>query len=70
MNPTLSPPLSPRLLEVAELVARGYTNKGIASVLLISERTVEAHVARLVQRVPGDGVGRYRIVTWWFGRTA
>ncbi|HKS99253.1 MAG TPA: AAA family ATPase [Rugosimonospora sp.] len=39
--------LTPRELEIAELVAAGLTNRQIAEQLLLSTRTVESHVARL-----------------------
>jgi DNA-binding NarL/FixJ family response regulator len=62
--------LSPRLMQVAELVALGYTNKRIAARLEISERTVEGYVAKLIDRVPGEGSSRYRIVAWWYKKAA
>jgi predicted ATPase/DNA-binding CsgD family transcriptional regulator len=45
----LPPPagLTPRELEIAELVARGLTNRQIAERLVIAERTVESHVERI-----------------------
>ena len=39
--------LTPRELEVAELVTQGMTNREIAHRLVIAERTVEGHVERL-----------------------
>lgn len=39
--------LTPRELEVAELVAQGMSNREIAHRLVIAERTVEGHVERL-----------------------
>jgi ATP/maltotriose-dependent transcriptional regulator MalT len=43
--------LSPREDEVAELVARGRTNRQIAEQLVISERTVETHVSRILGKL-------------------
>jgi DNA-binding NarL/FixJ family response regulator len=40
-------PLSPRELEVLELVARGTTNRQIAAALFISEATVKTHLLHL-----------------------
>ena len=39
-------PLSKREQQVAELVARGFSNKDIAEELVISQRTAEGHVAK------------------------
>jgi non-specific serine/threonine protein kinase len=39
--------LTPRELEVAQLVARGLTNRQIADRLVLSERTIEGHVERI-----------------------
>ncbi len=44
-------PLSPREREVARLVARGLTNRQVADELVISERTVDVHVARILAKL-------------------
>jgi DNA-binding NarL/FixJ family response regulator len=44
-------PLSPRLVEVSQLLAEGRSNKEIASALGISEPTVKKHVTRLLERL-------------------
>lgn len=41
--------LTPRQREVAELVARGFTNREICGALAIAEGTVKAHVAALLE---------------------
>ncbi|MGW2569079.1 ATP-binding protein [Streptomyces sp. NPDC001537] len=43
--------LSPRELEVAELLADGATNQDIAQTLFLSPRTVEKHVARVLVKL-------------------
>jgi two-component system NarL family response regulator len=45
------PDLTPRQLEILSLIAKGRTNKEIASALGISERTVKFHVAALFKRL-------------------
>ena len=40
-------PLSERELEVLALAARGYTNKAISAQLVISDRTVQGHLAHI-----------------------
>ncbi|WP_435748488.1 AAA family ATPase [Microbacterium sp. PMB16] len=42
--------LTRRELDVAELVAEGHTNRTIAELLFLSPRTVESHVARILQK--------------------
>ena len=44
-------PLSDRETQVARLVARGWTNRQIAGELHLSERTVEAHLRRILTRL-------------------
>jgi DNA-binding CsgD family transcriptional regulator len=44
-------PLSPRELEIARMVARGYPNKTIASVLDISTWTVASHLRRVFSKL-------------------
>ena len=59
-------PLSPRELEIAELVARGLTNQEIAQQPIISTRTVESHVNNMKTKL---GLSRRaHIVAWALGR--
>jgi DNA-binding NarL/FixJ family response regulator len=44
---SVSEPLSSRETEVLRLVARGYTNKAVATQLGISDRTVQGHLANI-----------------------
>lgn len=44
--------LSPRELQVLEELARGGSNKEIASVLLITEHTVKAHLKNILAKLP------------------
>ena len=55
-------PLSRRQRAVAELIARGLTNREIAAELVLSERTVDAHVEHSRAKL---GVrSRTQIATW------
>ena len=44
-------PLSPREQEVVKLIAEAHTNKEIASILSLSEKTVESHRANLLRKL-------------------
>jgi len=44
-------PLTPREIEVIQLLANGYTNRQIASALAISIRTVESHRSNLMNKL-------------------
>ncbi len=49
LNALLSPP-SPAELRVLGLVCRGYSNREIASALVLSVRTVESHISHLLAK--------------------
>jgi DNA-binding NarL/FixJ family response regulator len=48
-NDTISTPLTPRQLEVLELMVRGLPNKSIANTLNVAEGTVKLHVAAIMR---------------------
>jgi DNA-binding NarL/FixJ family response regulator len=56
--------LSAREREVLELVAEGLTNAGIAKRLLLSERTIEAHVRSVLMKlsIPESGDAHRRVL--------
>ena len=43
--------ITPRELEVARLLARGLSNRTIATELIISEQTAETHVKRILSKL-------------------
>lgn len=45
------PVLTPRELEVFELIADGYSTREIARALWVSEETVKTHVKRVLERL-------------------
>jgi non-specific serine/threonine protein kinase len=54
--------LSRREREVAQLVARGMSNKEIAERLFLSERTVDNHVHHILDKLGFDS--RVQVATW------
>lgn len=57
--------LTGRQLEVVERVGKGMSNKAIARDLGISVRTVEQHIFRAAERVPGHGRQRYKLLVFF-----
>jgi predicted ATPase/DNA-binding CsgD family transcriptional regulator len=55
-------PLTPRELEVARLVAGGRSNKQIAAELVISQRTAEGHVERILAKL--GFTSRVQMAAW------
>ncbi len=55
-------PLTEREREVAALVAQGLTNREIASRLVLSKRTIDAHIANILKKL--DFAGRAQIAVW------
>jgi DNA-binding NarL/FixJ family response regulator len=45
------PSLTPRELEILQLVVAGYTNKAIAAEIYISEKTVEFHLDNIYSKI-------------------
>lgn len=48
---SLAEPLTPREIEVLQLIAQGHTNRQTANILSISIRTVESHRANLMSKL-------------------
>jgi DNA-binding NarL/FixJ family response regulator len=58
--------LTPKELEVAQLIYEGLRNREIADRLVISERTVDNHVQHILTKL--DFHNRGEIVRWWAER--
>ncbi len=61
-------PLTRRELEVAELIARGLSNKEIAGSLVIAQRTAETHVEHVLTKL--GFTSRAQIASWVTARRA
>ena len=55
-------PLTPRELQVARLVAGGRSNKEVAAQLVISQRTAEGHVERILAKL--GFTSRAQVAAW------
>ncbi|WP_345443739.1 LuxR C-terminal-related transcriptional regulator, partial [Actinoallomurus vinaceus] len=55
-------PLTSREMEVAKLVAKGMSNKEIASALVVAQRTAEGHVERILRKL--GFTSRAQIAAW------
>jgi len=55
--------LTPRQLDIAQLIARGYTNQQIADCLVLTPGTVANHVQHILERL---GLrSRTQVAVWW-----
>ena len=64
-TPTSAPRLTRREAEVADLVSKGMSNRGIAAALVISQRTAEAHVENILAKMGFSS--RTQIAAWVHG---
>ncbi len=60
---TARPSLTPRQAEVAALVAQGWSNRQIAEELVITERSAESHIERILMRMGFRS--RAQIAAWY-----
>jgi DNA-binding CsgD family transcriptional regulator len=65
-EPKLSEPLTPRELQVSRLLAKGLSNRQIASLLFIGEGTVKTHVEHIIYKL---GVVDRVQAAVWFAKT-
>lgn len=63
-RPRWTEPLSPREVDVLELIAQGRTNREIATSLYLSANTVKSHIRSAYQKIGVDS--RTQAVIWCF----
>jgi pimeloyl-ACP methyl ester carboxylesterase/DNA-binding CsgD family transcriptional regulator len=68
LDPVVAPTVTPRQLQVAALVAQGWSNRQIADELVITERSAESHVERIRARLGFRS--RAQIAAWYVATTA
>lgn len=56
-------PLTPRENQIAGMVAEGLSNRAIAESLVLSPRTVDGHVERMLAKL--DFASRTQIASWF-----
>lgn len=61
----MTPRLSRREHEIADLIGAGFSYPAIAAKLGIEPETVRSHVNRIAGRLPDDGCTAYRRVMKW-----
>jgi predicted ATPase/DNA-binding CsgD family transcriptional regulator len=61
-HPSAVVPLSPREIEVARLVSQGLTNRQLSAQLIISERTADAHLAKILKKLGFSS--RAQVAAW------
>ncbi|WP_398860695.1 response regulator transcription factor [Streptomyces chengmaiensis] len=64
-SPSVAVALTLREREVVELLAQGLTDKEIAARLVISPRTAEGHVQRILRKL--EFTSRVQVATWFCG---
>ena len=57
--------LTDREDQVARLLSLGYQHKRIASMVGISQGTVSTCIARLAERIPGNGNPTVKVTVWY-----
>jgi DNA-binding CsgD family transcriptional regulator/Tfp pilus assembly protein PilF len=65
-GPAVPSALTPREREIAAMIARGLTNRGIADELVISQATVARHVANILTKLGFSS--RAQVAAWMAGR--
>lgn len=63
----MKPELSVRQTQVAGCVARGLSDKRIATEIGLSVKTVQVHIQAAAAKLPGQSTPRHRIFLWYFG---
>jgi DNA-binding CsgD family transcriptional regulator len=58
--------LTPRELEIAHLVALGYSARQIGQELRLTQQSIERRIRQIADKIDGDLPPRNRITRWWW----
>ncbi|MCP9808767.1 helix-turn-helix transcriptional regulator [Cyanobium sp. HWJ4-Hawea] len=64
-TPVVHTPFTPAEERVLAELRRGYSNKGIAALLVVSPRTVESHISQLLAKTSCNS--RTQLLLWALG---
>jgi DNA-binding CsgD family transcriptional regulator len=63
-------PLTPQQLAAVALLADGWSHAEAARLLGVAVGTLRAHLDQAIMKIPGDLLGRTKVIAWYRGASA